>query len=263
MRGVLTSVALALALLLAAGAVEAQTPDTAPPTFAGATMNGSTLTVTFNEDLDSDSKPAASAFTLTVTPSGGGDPREIAGTSDAVSISSATVTVPLQSAVSRGETATVIYTQPPADPRLQDESGNKVVTFPTAQPVTNTTPPAFVSAAVSWTTLTVTFNADLKTTATPSALHFELTVTASDSTTRTIQGATSRVTTVSGTTVTVPLRNWVAPGERATVTYTGAGGSNSLRDANDNEVNSLLRPAGGQHRARGGDFLDACARRGH
>lgn len=56
--------------------------DTVAPPVAGAAVNADTLTVTLDEDLDTGSAPAGSAFTLSVTPSGGAA-RTVAGTGTA------------------------------------------------------------------------------------------------------------------------------------------------------------------------------------
>ena len=89
-------------------------------------MDGTALTVTFNETLDTNSLPAGSQFTL----SGG---QEGTGT---VSVSGATASVTLNNALTGGSTVTVSYTQPTSNP-LQDAAGNDVLSF-SNQPVINT-----------------------------------------------------------------------------------------------------------------------------
>ena len=61
-----------------ARAVTNNTPDTTPPAFVNAAVNGTTLTVTFNENLAT-VRPAGSAFSVSATPAGG-TARTIAGT---------------------------------------------------------------------------------------------------------------------------------------------------------------------------------------
>ena len=102
--------------------------DTTPPAFSSAAVDWKTLTVTFNETLDTASLPAGSQFTLT-----GGQ----AGTGT-VSVDGATASVTLNNAVSHGATVRVSYTQPSSNP-LQDGTGNDVVSF-SGEPVTNKTP---------------------------------------------------------------------------------------------------------------------------
>ena len=69
----------------------------APPVFQSASVNGKALTVTFDANLDSDSVPAASAFTVSGS-------RTVTGT---LSISDATVSAVLSSPVPHGEAVTV------------------------------------------------------------------------------------------------------------------------------------------------------------
>ena len=101
------------------------------PAFLSATVNGTSLSMTFNENLRSGLLPVSSAFTL----SGG---RSGTGTT---AISGATVTVTLDSAVPAGETVTVSYSQPTTGSKLRDTDGNPVASF-TGQAVTNNTPAA-------------------------------------------------------------------------------------------------------------------------
>ena len=101
--------------------------DNTPPTVSGAAVDESTLTVTFNEDLNPNSRPAGSAFSVSATPSGGSTARILAGTGTAA-LASKTVTVTLASAVRVGEAVTVSYDKPPTNP-LQDDAQNEVASF--------------------------------------------------------------------------------------------------------------------------------------
>ncbi|MXY35537.1 MAG: hypothetical protein F4Y54_01980, partial [Dehalococcoidia bacterium] len=98
----------------------------------GATVDGLTLTLTFNQALDGDSLPAPGAFRITVN----GARRSVA--SGGVAISGMTVTLTLTSAVRGGDTVRVGYTKPSASP-LRGASGFPVETF-TNQAVTNNSP---------------------------------------------------------------------------------------------------------------------------
>ena len=91
---------------------------TAALAFERATVDGTTLTITFNKTLDASSAPAGDAFTV----SGG---RTGTGTA---TVSGATVTVTLGSAVPKGETVTVSYEKPGINP-LQDIAGRAVPSF--------------------------------------------------------------------------------------------------------------------------------------
>ena len=110
--------------------------DTAAPTFASATVNGSTLVVTFNEDLGAAGSLANSAFT--VKKGSSGTAQTLSGTP---SISGSTVTLTLATAVTATDTAVkVAYTKPTSGSanKLIDKFGNEMVTFPD-QAVTNNT----------------------------------------------------------------------------------------------------------------------------
>ena len=115
--------------------------DTAAPTFASATVNGSTLVVTLNEDLGAAASLANSAFT--VKKGSSGTAQTLSGTP---SISGSTVTLTLATAVTATDTAVkVAYSKPTSGSanKLIDKFGNEMVTFPD-QAVTNNTDAAIV-----------------------------------------------------------------------------------------------------------------------
>ena len=97
--------------------------ETAPPTPSSATVDGATLTITFNEALDSGRTPNKSAFAVTVK----GSSRGV----DAVAMSSSVVTIALATAVFADDAVTADYTAPTdqAAPRLQDLAGNAAASF--------------------------------------------------------------------------------------------------------------------------------------
>ena len=109
------------------------------PAFESATVDGTALTVTFDEDLDSGSLPAGSSFRVGATPPGG-SARSVSGSSAAttlVSGSSSELEVVLSEPVRPGEAVTVGYTQPASNP-LRDASANAVASF-SGKPATNAT----------------------------------------------------------------------------------------------------------------------------
>ena len=90
-----------------------------PPAFKSASVNGDTLRITFNGDLDTDSVPAASAFTVTVD---GTDqtPTRAAFRQRGNSPAADQVELTLDPAVARGQqTVTVGYTAPDDRPPAQ------------------------------------------------------------------------------------------------------------------------------------------------
>ncbi|QCO07159.1 Ig-like domain-containing protein [Azospirillum argentinense] len=91
-------------------------PDTTPPSLVSASVNGTTLTLTYSEALDGAADAAGSAFTVMVN----GVTRTVTG-ADA---SGTTVTLTLGSAVERYQTVTVGYTPPGSGAKTQDVAGN-------------------------------------------------------------------------------------------------------------------------------------------
>ena len=115
--------------------VTAMPRETTPPELSSAGVDGATLTLTFNEALDTDMIPHTSAFTVTVA----GGSRGV----EAVAVSGSAVTLTLVTAVFAGDTVTVDYTAPAGEPesRLRDQVGNAAPSF-SGQSVTNHTPAA-------------------------------------------------------------------------------------------------------------------------
>ncbi|GAB6173125.1 hypothetical protein JCM15765_26030 [Paradesulfitobacterium aromaticivorans] len=103
-------------------------PDTVAPVLQSAEVSGSTLTLTYNEGVDSTTVPAAGDFAVSVNSS--------PATVSTVAVSGITVTLTLSSAVSAGDTVTVSYTKGTSP--VQDASGNTVANL-TGQTVTNST----------------------------------------------------------------------------------------------------------------------------
>ena len=103
----------------------------AAPMFMSAAVDGAALTLTFSEDLDAESVPAAGDFTVTV----GGEAR---GVSE-VSVSGSDVTLTLASAVMAGDEVTVSYT--PGDNPIRDGDGLEAAAISDAQVTNNTGEP--------------------------------------------------------------------------------------------------------------------------
>ena len=105
------------------------------PVLQSAAINGRELTLEFSNTLDATSRPARSAFEVKVR--GGA---VSLSSSNPVSISGSTVTLRLGSAVTAGDTVTVSYTAPGANP-IKDDAALEAPSF-TDEPVTNNTPNA-------------------------------------------------------------------------------------------------------------------------
>ena len=105
------------------GEVTATPQETVPPSPSAASVDGATLTITFDEPLDTGETPDKSAFAVTVA----GNSRGV-GT---VSVSGSVVTITLVTAVSEGDAVTVDYTAPTGESaaRLQDLVGNAAASF--------------------------------------------------------------------------------------------------------------------------------------
>ena len=112
--------------------VTATPEETTPPGLSSASVDGATLTLTFNEALDTDMIPHTSAFAVTVAGSGRGV--------DTVAVSGSVVTLTLVTAVFAGDAVTVAYAAPTGDSasRLQDLAGNAAASF-SGQDVPNDT----------------------------------------------------------------------------------------------------------------------------
>ena len=114
------------------GEVAATPQETVPPSLSSAVVDGATLTVTFDEALDTNGGPDKTAFAVTVA----GNDRGV----DTVSVSGSIVTITLVTAVFAGDAVTVDYTAPTNQSAawLQDLAGNAAASF-SGQDVSNNT----------------------------------------------------------------------------------------------------------------------------
>ena len=124
-------------------ATPANRVDTAAPTISTATIDGRTLTLTYDEELDAISVPAPSDYTLAL---GSGTAPTV--NTGGVTISGTRVTLALSAAVVSTDDVTLTYTAD-ANPLL-DLAGNRAADL-SAQTVDNTTDalPSFGTAAVA------------------------------------------------------------------------------------------------------------------
>ena len=155
-------------------------PDERAPKFVSAStsIDGLTITLTFDEDLDSQNGPRTANFGLTVQ----GERRDIS----TVNVNGKTVQLGLGAAITTGQVITVAYTDPTAGVddanAIQDRSGNDAAslsgTVTNASTVADTTAPTFVRAVLSSDggTIVLTYDEVLDDANTPSSGDFAVTV---------------------------------------------------------------------------------------
>ncbi|MBK3734600.1 DUF4347 domain-containing protein, partial [Azospirillum brasilense] len=197
-----------------------------PPVVQSATVNGTTLVLTYDKDLDAANPPAAGAFEVKV----GGTTVSVSNV--AVDGVNKTVTLTLAQGVTDADTVTVAYTDPTTGndaSAVQATNGDDAASF-TARPVTNnspdTTPPSLVSASVNGTTLTLTYSEALDGAADAAGSAFTVMV---NGVARTVTGANA-----SGTTVTLTLGSAVERYQTVTVGYTPPGSGAKTQDVAGN-----------------------------
>ena len=202
--------------------------DTTAPAFVSASINGTVLTVVFDEALD-ESVPQhgpLAPFGIQTTTGAGGQSYSISG-------NTVTVIFSAPGGASHGETVTVDYFSPsPPANRFKDLSGNELASF-SGKPATNVTPPAFSSASVDGDTLTVTFDGGLDESSVPAASAFTVKATRSG-TERAVALADTTPVSISGSAVTLTLAEAVLPTPVDTVTVAyAAPDTNPLQDADN------------------------------
>ena len=224
--------------------------DIAAPTFVEAMVNGTSLVITFNEELGAAASLANSDFT--VKKGSGGTTQTLSGSP---SISGRTVTLTLDTAVSATDTdVKVSYTKPSTGTanKLLDTFGNEVATFTADQDVGNqladNTPPELVSSnaavlARDGLTLTLTFNEALKTSSVPAVAAFTVEATPAGGIEAEVALASSGGVTVSGSTVVLKLGIQIAHNDTAVkVRYEKPTSGTVIEDTNGNDAAGFNRP---------------------
>ena len=216
-------------------------PDERAPEFVSAStsIDGLTITLTFDEDLDSQNGPRTANFGLTVQ----GERRDVS----TVNVSGKTVTLGLGGAITTEQAVAVIYADPTADVddrnAIQDEAGNdaaslsKMVT--NASTVADTTAPTFVRAVLSSDggTIVLTYDEVLDDANTPSAGNFAVTVDEQSAAL-----SSSSPVSVRGRTVALGLDSAVTADQDVSVTYTDPSANNdgnAIQDPAGNDAASL------------------------
>ncbi|TLU87542.1 MAG: hypothetical protein FDX21_01535 [Chlorobium sp.] len=210
--------------------------DTTPPVFSSASVNGSTLVMTYTDtnNLDAAYPPLFTAFNVS----------NHAVTGVTVDGVAKTVTLTLGSAVAYGEAVTVSYTDPSSGndvSAIQDLAGNDAATL-AATAVTNNTPapadttaPVFVSAGVNGTTLVMTYSDTNNLDATHPPLSTAFNVSNHAVTGVAVDGVAKTVTLTLGTAVVY--------GEAVTVSYTDPTTGNdvsAIQDLAGNDAATLI-----------------------
>ena len=203
----------------------------APPT-----VDGRTLTLTFDEELDPGATPRNVLFRVAVN----GDERYLAR-SGGIAIAGKTVRLTLASAVASGDTVTVRYTKPRGcgghcSFGLRGASHIAVDTFPDQAVTNNSAGPVFASAKVVGSTLTLTFDKNLDSGSKPSPAAFR--VTANNKRLAVAYGGVA----IAGKTVKLTLFRPASDGQTVKVRYTRPS-ANPLRGTNGLAVDTFAEQA--------------------
>lgn len=201
-------------------------PDITAPTLQTAIATSTTLTLTYNEDLDEASVPDTADFTVSINGS--------TSTPSVVTVASSTVELTLSPGAGYGDTVTISYSS--STNPIQDEAGNDAGNL-TNQAVTNNTPdttaPILQTVTASSTQMVLTYDEALDEASIPDLTDFSVSIDGSASTPTAID--------VSSTTVTLTLSPLVEYGDVVTISYTK--GANPLQDGAGNDVSNLTNQA--------------------
>ncbi len=197
--------------------------DDIGPRPSSATVNGATLTVTFDENLDTSVDTAELRYDLLVQGAGGlgADDRNDQQSPTAVSVSGSTLTLTLGTPARAGDTVTVSYTYNNDKTEVLKGTGGDRATRFRDQAVTNNTSgtagPALLNASVAGKKLKMVFNADLDDTSTPDGSAFTVVADDLDGDSREIAG--TGTADIDDAVVTVTLAEAMRVDETGTVSY--------------------------------------------
>ena len=240
-----------LTLLCAASAAAQGTPpDTTPPRLTAATVNGTMLTLVFNEPFSSEfAWLRHDAFTVKKTPLGGSEQNVHQRGSWVIVSGGRTVTLRLAESVRSTDTdVKVSYTRHTGAfrDRLRDEAGNEVESFTDASVTSVGRAPRVEGAEVGGTALTITFDETLGQYRRPPTGAFTVKKTPQGSGEETVSLSTW-YPHIRGKTVTLRLANPVlATDTDVKVSYarpTTGNSYNRLGDGVGNEVESFTDQA--------------------
>ena len=187
--------------------VDNVTPDLTPPELGRVSVTGDTLTLVYDEYLDTESVPAAAAFTVSGNSS----------TVSAVSVACRTVTLTLNPPVVQDDTLTFSYTVPTGEDAkpLQNLAGlvtPTISTAPVPHGAADTTPPSLTGVSVLGDSLALDYDEDLDENSVPGYSAFTVTVNEEP---RTLQELSVKCNYV-----TLTLNPPVQHGDALTLTYT-------------------------------------------
>ena len=217
--------------------------DTAVPTFVEATVNGTSLVMTFSEDLGAAASLANGAFT--VKKGSGGTTQTLSGSP---SISGSTVTLTLATTVTATDTGVkVAYTKPTTGTanKMVDKFDNEVDTFGDQDVINvlaDSVPPELDATneavlAADGLTLTLTYNEALKESSVPAVAAFTVKATPAGGSEAEVALASSDDVTVRLSTVVLKLAVPIAHNDGfLRVSYAKPGTGAVIEDANGNDA---------------------------
>ena len=198
-------------------------------------IDGDSLVLTFDEDLDESSIPPGNNFEVLVTPQGGTATRRgVRG----VRVRGRAVTLELESAVMPGDEVSVNYLGPilDSDPALKGANGARVPPFGDFRQLRNitvdTVAPMLLSQTISAASLTLVYDEALDETSKPAPDAYDVQVTSPGGTAERRDVDTVQI---SGDTVTLTLASRVRPNQTVTLQYT-VPASNPVQDPAGNKA---------------------------
>ena len=217
--------------------------DSVGPTLASATVDGTSLVLTFNEMLGAAGSLVNTAFG--VKKGSQGDAQTLTGSP---SISGNTVTLTLSTAVSNSDSnVKVTYTKPGSGTgnKIADKFGNETATFED-QDVGNlnadTTNPALAAnstavLAADGLTLTITYNEALNDSSAPPTTAFTVEATPAGASEATVDLASGNAVSVSGSTVVLKMARPIAHSDGSVkVSYAKPSSGPVIKDATGNDA---------------------------
>ncbi len=226
------------------------TEDLVVPTVVDATVNGTSVVITFSEKLFASTTHGTGNFTVT---KGSSNTRVSVSNSPRPYSSGNELTLTLASAITASDTNILLdFTNPstsaPRGQQLTDLTGNRAANF-TDLPVTNlaadSTAPTLAQSnpavlAADGKTLTLTMNESMKTSSLPAATAFTIEATPAGGSESTVALDATTPVTVSGSTVMLHLNTPIAHNDtNVKVSYAAPSTGGKLQDRAGNDLASF------------------------